>query len=656
MSMSLKIYGEEHPDIATSYNNIGGVYASLEMYDKALANYKKALSIKLKIYGEEHPATATSYNNIGGVYDDLGMYDRALENYKKALRIFVLKKTRHEEAVCHCNLGRIYARMQKIDKAIQEMEKGLKIYDQIRLALTSDDLKEKFFNRYRKDYDFLFELYEKRGEHKKAFKVTERAKSVVFMEYLAKKGAQNVLMKMYPETGEYFEKERMIYNRIKQIETLLRKEKDQKKQDQYAQEIDRLYQELQGLYAELKDKYPSLAQLMKPEAIDLQELQKLLEQDEVVVSYFFTGNTGWAFVVARDEFKSIKLPGLNKKAILEEVTELRSLVHKMPLRPTSASLRGRYAKLAYKLYEQLIEPVKPYLSGRKVFISADRSLYSLPLEILISKEKRRSYRKMPYVGNDYAFSYLPTATSMRFLRDKRYMGRREGWEYDFIAFANPEFGTRGRSESRSLMVRALEEQGIEIPELPETEEEVKKIGEIIGGKEKLYLRKEATEAHVELEEVGRARIISFATHGFLGTELTGRGILEPGLVLSQVGNKGEYDGFLTASEVVGLKLRSAELVILSACNTAGRGGKGGEGFAGLSRSFMFAGARSLVVSHWKVASGATKEMMVAIMKAIKKGKSKLEAIKYGRKYVRGLRPEYNLPYFWGAFVLVGEEY
>jgi hypothetical protein len=114
-----------------------------------------------------------------------------------------------------------------------------------------------------------------------------------------------------------------------------------------------------------------------------------------------------------------------------------------------------------------------------------------------------------------------------------------------------------------------------------------------------------------------ARYILFSTHGLLGGDFSG--VAEPALALTLIDNPPGTDGFLTMSEVLGLDLNS-ELIILSACNTSGRGDKtgSGEGFVGLTRSFMYAGGKSLLVTHWSVESEAARDLMVGTFKNVNK--------------------------------------
>jgi hypothetical protein len=143
--------------------------------------------------------------------------------------------------------------------------------------------------------------------------------------------------------------------------------------------------------------------------------------------------------------------------------------------------------------------------------------------------------------------------------------------------------------------------------LPETADEVCEVAHDLGVNPAthVYLGAAATETKIkELSASGilaKSKIVHFATHGAVAGDLSGAS--EPGLILTPP-DKGtdSDDGYLSASEVTGLKL-DADWVILSACNTAAGNAEGAEALSGLARAFFYAGARSLLVSHWEVASG-----------------------------------------------------
>ena len=129
LNIRLSVFGENHPDVATSYNNIGSVYDSLGEYVKALEYYEKSLDISLEIYGESHSDVAISYNNIGGVYNSLGEYVKALECHEKSLdiKLEVYGESHPDVAISYNNIGLVYASLGEYAKALEYSGKSLDI-------------------------------------------------------------------------------------------------------------------------------------------------------------------------------------------------------------------------------------------------------------------------------------------------------------------------------------------------------------------------------------------------------------------------------------------------------------------------------------------------------------------------------------------------
>ncbi len=115
LKIDLKTLGDEHPNVATRYNNLGSAWDSKGEYDKAIEYYKKALKIDLKALGDEHPGTATDYNNLGLVWYSKGEYDKAIEYYKKALGI--LRKV-HPNGHLHVDTVEKHLEMARQKKGI----------------------------------------------------------------------------------------------------------------------------------------------------------------------------------------------------------------------------------------------------------------------------------------------------------------------------------------------------------------------------------------------------------------------------------------------------------------------------------------------------------------------------------------------------------
>jgi CHAT domain-containing protein len=167
------------------------------------------------------------------------------------------------------------------------------------------------------------------------------------------------------------------------------------------------------------------------------------------------------------------------------------------------------------------------------------------------------------------------------------------------------------------------------------------------------LREKATETRIKYSPLDRYQILSFATHGLLAGDL-GKGT-EPGLILTPPQTAtDEDDGFLSLSEVAQLNL-NADWVILSACNTAGGSDKNAESLTGLGKAFIYAGSKSLLVSHWAVSSAGTVDLMTRLFRAYRQqGLSKAKAHQQAMLEMLRTGDMRAHPSFWAPFVILGE--
>ncbi len=192
-----------------------------------------------------------------------------------------------------------------------------------------------------------------------------------------------------------------------------------------------------------------------------------------------------------------------------------------------------------------------------------------------------------------------------------------------------------------------------MPSLPETAVELRQIAQLLGANDNdLYLREAATETKVKTTNLANSRVLAFATHGLVAGEL--EQLAEPALVLTPPKEGTEQDdGLLKASEIAQLKL-DADWVILSACNTAAGDKPGAEGLSGLARAFIYAGARSMLVSHWPVETNSAHKLTTGLFKALNANDnlSKAEALKLSMLQLASTKG-YEHPAFWAPFSLVG---
>ena len=273
-----------------------------------------------------------------------------------------------------------------------------------------------------------------------------------------------------------------------------------------------------------------------------------------------------------------------------------------------------------------------------------------PAESMTFQEMRAA--KLPWVIRRTAINMLPSLQAIEPL--SRPAGD-NAERRPFLGIGNPDFGAglkvaslRGLSPVRPLA----------IPMLPETQTEITRIAEIVGAEptEDLLVGAQASEAVIRDMALDRYRILTFATHGILAGEF--RGVSEPALVLAMPANpQADNDGLLTASEVSGLRL-DAELVVLSACNTAGSDGRpGAEGLSGLANAFFYAGAQNLVVTHWAIPSNPAVDISVGMIEAQQSAAQTdwAKALQASvLKMMDGDGPvAYVHPGAWGAHMVVG---
>jgi CHAT domain-containing protein len=276
------------------------------------------------------------------------------------------------------------------------------------------------------------------------------------------------------------------------------------------------------------------------------------------------------------------------------------------------------------------------------------------------------YARIAWLARDYTLTVLPAATSLRALRQ---LERAKVTAIEpFIGFGDPLLQGTGMQRGGSMLASrgtAIAFDAMQrMNRLPATRDELLAVATALGADPHaaLYLDTQATETQVrELNSTGRlgqARVLAFATHGLLAGEVTG--LTQPALVLTPPSTPNDQDdGLLSLDDILELKLFNTDWVILSACNT-GAADRSGEGLSGLTRAFFFAGARSLLVSHWSVDDRATQALMTAVFRrqaniptlapaaALQQGMLALLA------EADGDTAYFAHPYAWAPFFLVGE--
>jgi CHAT domain-containing protein len=333
-------------------------------------------------------------------------------------------------------------------------------------------------------------------------------------------------------------------------------------------------------------------------------------------------------------------------------------------------------KRASAIYDNLLaEALKMVPEGNAITIVPDGMLALLPFEALVTggkadwkKGQQGHYypQGVSYLVDRNPIVYYQSLTALtlaRTLGKKKTSGERVLVIADPVfqladarlQGAKPEIKKADKENDRyGRLMAAMEEDtmGCLAPpsRLPETENLAKNLANLYGPKCDAYTGLDSTKTTF-LNKVApgssQYQSIVFATHGYAGNKIPG--IMEPVLFLTMV--PPGTDGLLTMSEVAGLKL-NADIACLTACQTGVGVKLAGEGIMSMGRAFQCAGTKSVVMSLWSVAEDSSVMFMDEFFKGLKEGKGRLEAFTTARNQL--VKGGFENPFFWAAFVLVGE--
>ncbi|MEZ5817454.1 MAG: CHAT domain-containing tetratricopeptide repeat protein [Hyphomicrobiaceae bacterium] len=409
--------------------------------------------------------------------------------------------------------------------------------------------------------------------------------------------------------------------------------------------------------------FPDYVALTEPQPLTIAATQALLGPTEALVTLLVGQKHSYVWAISRERAVWSRI-GAGSKALATHVAALRK-----GLDPLSGSTQGAPFDLqrAHDLYRLLLGPVESIIRDKQNLILVPTGpLTSLPFQVLVTEPPRagqaaaEALRDAAWLVRRHATSVLPSVPSLAALRR---VGASLRAAEPFLGIGDPALSGRqapaGRGQAAPTPLASVYRNGKadlralrEMSPLPETAAELKAIAASLNAPASaLLLSQDATETRIKQLPLDKYRVVHFATHGLVAGELSG--LEEPALVLTPPPHATERDdGLLTASEVAALKLR-AEWVVLSACNTAAGSEVGAEALSGLARAFFFAGAKSLLVSHWAVNSDATVWLTTGTFSALAKRPAAGRAEAF-RQTMLAMIESGLPPGLWAPFVIVGE--
>ena len=691
LAIWLEVLGESHPDTAMSYNNIGSVYDEKGDYDTALDYHEKALAIWLEVLGESHPDTAMSYNNIGFVYDKKGDYDTALGYYEKALaiRLEILGENHPDTAVSYNNIAWTYHKKSDEASAIANWRKAYPIWQTSKnyaditnalssilfrshvsdttfiretLTLTTDtverarldmaSLKEGILRRSLPVYYYGVQFEAQQKKPDKAFEHSESLRSRGFLDQVGTEAA----LRLDGVTESEREEVRSLVSQIAAARTEIERqnqktldERDERRAADALKNLSDAEKSLAKLDAQIGRRIPAYAQLRNPVPVSARDAQKWCGKNRAVLEYVLWNPELLDEKEAQVKSYCLVLTGKKITAVeLDGSYDYAGAVNRLHERIARQARESQFEALRNELYEKLVAPVLPHVGGAKeLVIVPDGSLSFLPFDIL----RKDSDAKM--LGDRYAVAFSPSV-SVSVL-----CGGYKASQNSMLAFGGAWYDkTLSEAEHRGVLSQEIpyKKPGSGWADLPGTLAEIGSLSGIFGADGfTQVVQEEAAERTVKrLSQSGalsRYGILHFACHGYFGKSENDQ---PTSLLFSEISGKfaetsGE-DGYLTIPESAVLNLR-ADIVCLSACETALGEIKAGDGVVGLSRAFMVAGARHVGASLWEVDDTATAEFMRRMYeKVVRKGMDYVAAYQQTKAEFRK-DDDFSHPVYWAAFVL-----
>lgn len=702
--------------IALMNTYIGVAYEKLNEPIRAIENYNSALPVQ-RAAGDKR-ALAITLDNLGMAQHLTGNSKDALMNFSSALELWRGIRGADGEALTLYHRALVQAAMGDLAAANQGSENAIRLVESLRTSLRSGQSRTAYLaemqDYYKLDIDLKMRLSKSgQGEafEKAAFESSEMARARVLLDSLAEadvvrsissKAASSHLVSLREQRDSV---EKKLTAKAAARSTFLSRLNEKPAPEQIATiaAIDRDIAELSGRLDELeqaiKSADPRFASLVRPQPASFAQIQGQLDKDTLLLEYSMGDERSYVWAVTADSIEGFELaPRKEIEGVADKLSRALTERNRAVKNESDNAWRRRILQAdidhdaaATALSEMTLKSVGSLLGNKRLVIVADGvlqliSFAALPVPTTARRasDTTRELKGLPTPGqrsvlvDDHEIVYEPSASVFELHR--RELQGRPSAPFAVAVLADPVFekddprvkaavarsNRQGEPKTpsstlekptevtagRNSLTRALDDIGItRFPALPTSSTEARSIIKAAGPeRSKVALNFEANRATAMSAELAKYRTIHFATHSvadFAHPDLSG-------IVLSMVDDKGQaQDGYLRLHDIYNLNL-PADLVVLSACQTAVGKQIKGEGLIALTRGFMYAGAQRVVASLWKVDDAATAQLMAEFYdQMFKNGLKPAAALRAAQKRMAQL-PSRRPPYYWAGFVLQGE--
>ena len=628
LSIREKVLGRDHVDVARSLNNLADLYQRQNRFAEAEPIDQRALAIRERTVGPDHPDTAASVNNLASLYEAEGRTADALALEERVIARGTAQLSVALPVLLDAQTKQLLPAEKAFDEALDVIQRGARS--------SAASAVNKLAVRIAAGSDRLAELV--RNDQDLASEADSLNKTIIAA--LSKQGSPRDAA-----AGR---------SRLAAIAT-----------------------ERADLQKALSVEFPDYAALSNPLPLKAREIQDLLSADEAMVLFAPAEKESYVLGLTRDRFEWHRIPP-GADALTQKVAEFRRGLDVG--KASDATGKSGLFDLAFAndLYVALFGAVDGLVKEkRSLLIAPSGALTALPFHLLVTEkppapipETMAGYRDAAWLLKRQAVSVLPSVSSLKALRG---LAHHDEAVKPMTGFGDPLFNPSQRNDERRTVSRSVtkvaytdfwhgagvdrRKLALALPQLPDTADELNAVAEDLGvAASDIHLGADASETTVKRTPLADYRVVYFATHGLVAGDI--KGVAEPSLALSIPQQPTALDdGLLTASEVAQLKL-NADFVVLSACNTIAGDKPGAEALSGLARSFFYAGAGSLLVTHWAVESEAATRLTTSTFDLLKADPAIGRAEALRRAMLAFLAdpsaPRDAYPAIWGPFALIGE--
>ncbi len=636
----------------------------------ARAAAQRALSINLRLYGESHPLVARSYQQIGSIDQRENRPEQANQSYKQALIALVVRESPKKNPdilpastelisdketylrVLYDQASLLYT-MSKRKEAHEIVQYAIQLIDKTRNSIKTEGSKlfvqKQVMPIYELYLKILVDEYEAKPSEKylaEAFRLMEKSKGLLLLDAIKSEEALN----LGELPRELVREDRRLQREIARVEKALfeaQSSRNSKAVSQYQSELLRLREEAQKLQKDLEKNYPKYYELKYKEKIaTLDQISQHLNPDAQLIEYFLGSEHAYIFHITQKSRRLYRIP-FTRQLESQIATLKTALTTSSLIVENTKAAYYLYTKAAYNVYENFLLPFIDS-SKKQLIIIPDGDLYQIPFEALLCAPVDLSadnisynFKTLPYLLHRYTTHYNYSASLMLFTRHSE---KTDGTVLAFApsyAYVRPDKPTQ--EEERQAEVRT------KVKELPGAAFELEMLESYFKGS---FRRGSAANESTlkQLLQTSNYSVLHLAMHGWVNNE-------QPeysNLILSYSRDTVE-DDFLHAYEINLLDIQT-DLVVLSACETGSGKYERGEGVVSIGRGFMHAGAPAIAMTLWSINDQATAILMTFFYERLAQKTPKNSALQLAKiDYIHRADSLTAHPFFWAGFVLLGDE-